>query len=87
MVDLNRSTRTPLDSERPKLSAGPCREALYITLRSEIARGWPPPQLRSRLVEKEVRARVNFDVYSMTSRWRHRNFDALAEPNIALVLS
>ena len=28
MVDLNRSTRTLLDSERPKLSAGLCREAL-----------------------------------------------------------
>ena len=27
-VDLNRSTRTPLDSERPKLSGGSCREAL-----------------------------------------------------------
>ena len=28
MVGINRSTRTPLDSERPKLSASICCEAL-----------------------------------------------------------
>ena len=42
MVDPNRSTRTPLDSERPKLSAGLCREALSHS-GARWRGGWHPP--------------------------------------------
>ena len=62
MVDLNRSTRTQLDSERPKLSVGLFREALsHSGARWRGGGGgvWqPPPQVRSRSAKKEVRVRV-----------------------------
>ena len=41
-VDLNRSNRTPLDSERPKLSDGLCREALSHS-GARWRGGWQPP--------------------------------------------
>ena len=56
-VHLNRSTRTPLDSERPKLSVGLCHEALShsgVRWRG----GWqppPPPALRCVLVPRKRR--------------------------------
>ena len=56
MVDLNRSTRTPLDSERPKLSVFVAK--LYHTQERDGTGCPPPPQVCSRLVKKEVRARV-----------------------------
>ena len=58
-VPLNRSNRTTLDMKRSKLSAGICREALSHSGARWRGGGATPTQVRSSLVKKEERVRVN----------------------------
>ena len=55
-ADLNRSTRTPLDLGRPKLSVGLCRGALtHSRARWRGGGGWQRPPLRCVLVPRKRR--------------------------------
>ena len=66
MVDLNRLSRTPLDSERPKLSAGLCRGVLSHS-GARWRGGAPPPQVTSRLVKKDVRGELRAAFFNVSN--------------------